>query len=1069
MYRICLPVLCFLFAGISIAEDKKPVPKVNFEEHVLPIFRQHCLKCHNANDAKGGLAIDSYAALMEGGGSGEIVYDGDAEGSRLYQVMTHEDTPVMPPNQDPLAKEKLDVIKNWIAGGLLENSGSKAKKKKGPSLSFTTMAAGSKPAEIAMPESVWRVPVSKAPRSAAASALATSPWAPLVAIGGQKQVALYNTDSVELVGILPYPEGIPQTIQFSLDGAYLVVAGGTHALQGKAAVYNVKTGERIVTVGNELDSVFGADINDNMSQIALGGPQKLIRIYNIDTGDVAFEMKKHTDWVYCVDYSPDGVLVASGDRSGGLHVWEADTGRLYMDLVGHKKAVRGVTWRADSNVLVSGSEDGTIKVWEMFAGKQLKSFNAHGGGVTSVAMARNGQIVSSGKDGTVKLWQADGKLLQTFPSFGEPALEAALTHDGTKVIGGDWGGRTVMWNAADGKQATNLAANPPSLPEQQSILNTKIAEYQKLAVSAANAHANSEKKAQQASATHSAVTKKLAAAKTALNEANVEKNSRTKQVAALTAQKTPLDAQQKTFQAQVNQLAKIVNDSKSKNQSALELAGTIEKLAAVRSQVKNLSENATKTIVDLANTELDHGVQEKIAVESKLTTENQLKATEAELVALGKTMEAAKKQVAPFDAQLKVAVAEQKKVADQLGALATKIKAANDLVATRNAAVTNLKKQAAAEKDAGKKKAISAKIAPAQAAAKQAVVAQTSAVKQQGTTNGQKAVKDRVVSDLTTKLTQAKQEVNRVQGLLSATTKKRSELTQSRDGLVKQIAEFAGKKAEMQKQIQAAEAMKKNVVNQVAAARKSEAGFVAKEKQLRSALGLESDSLDLVKAFAAKHKQVMDANLPKLQQAQKSHQDVTTKVAGLAKAIADHNAVLAKANKSIQQQNAAIPVVEKQLAASKVYVDKANAGLAAAKQELAKANTKVQRAQLNLKSLGQELVAFKSHAVKLQEQIKAAESAAQAKAVALNSQTVATKNATQVLANRDGELTKLDAAMKELQAKIAGLQKQRAAEQVNLKSQETKLNELKTISDSANEEVESLKSKAEFFQSIYGS
>ena len=139
MYRLTLAIVA-LFATcpvVSAQEKSTPdKPKINFTDHVLPVFRQHCLKCHNANEAKGGLAIDSYAALMEGGGSGEIVYDGDADGSRLYQLMTHEDTPEMPPNQDPLPKEQLDIIKQWINGGLLESSGSKARKKKGPSLSL---------------------------------------------------------------------------------------------------------------------------------------------------------------------------------------------------------------------------------------------------------------------------------------------------------------------------------------------------------------------------------------------------------------------------------------------------------------------------------------------------------------------------------------------------------------------------------------------------------------------------------------------------------------------------------------------------------------------------------------------------------------------------------------------------------------------------------------------------------------------------------------------------------------------------------------------------------------------
>ena len=109
--------------------EKSPAP-VNFEEHVFPIFRQHCLQCHNANDAEAGLALDSFGALMEGSGSGDVVAEGDSGSSRLYLVMTHDEEPAMPPDQDPIPAEQLDIIKRWIDGGLLENSGSKAKNEK---------------------------------------------------------------------------------------------------------------------------------------------------------------------------------------------------------------------------------------------------------------------------------------------------------------------------------------------------------------------------------------------------------------------------------------------------------------------------------------------------------------------------------------------------------------------------------------------------------------------------------------------------------------------------------------------------------------------------------------------------------------------------------------------------------------------------------------------------------------------------------------------------------------------------------------------------------------------------
>jgi len=247
-------VLVLTLLPLEGQEKKTEQASPNFMDHVLPIFREHCLQCHNANDAEAGLAIDSFGALMEGGGSGDVVTAGDPSSSKLYLVMTHDEEPAMPPNQEPISKEKLDIIKKWIEGGLLENSGSKARKRKGPSLSFTAMDGG-KPSEIVMPETLWRVPVVVSSRAAASSALAASPWAPLVAVAGQKQVSLYHTETGELEGIIPFPEGIPQVLGFSVDGGYLLVAGGTHSSKGVASVYDIKTGERVIQVGDELDTV----------------------------------------------------------------------------------------------------------------------------------------------------------------------------------------------------------------------------------------------------------------------------------------------------------------------------------------------------------------------------------------------------------------------------------------------------------------------------------------------------------------------------------------------------------------------------------------------------------------------------------------------------------------------------------------------------------------------------------------------------------------------------------------------------------------------------------------------
>src|SRR5262245_14907098 len=92
-------VICTL-GGIAFAEDAKPAgdkpagEKITYEQHILPIFREKCGTCHNANDKKGDLVLDNYAAAMRGGGSGEVVkVDGDADGSTLYRVVAHLSEP----------------------------------------------------------------------------------------------------------------------------------------------------------------------------------------------------------------------------------------------------------------------------------------------------------------------------------------------------------------------------------------------------------------------------------------------------------------------------------------------------------------------------------------------------------------------------------------------------------------------------------------------------------------------------------------------------------------------------------------------------------------------------------------------------------------------------------------------------------------------------------------------------------------------------------------------------------------------------------------------------------------
>ena len=85
-----------LSAAISAGAAEK---KHTFEDDVMPILRNRCLKCHNANDVKGGLDLSSFSAALRGGaGAASYLTPYHIYGCSTHRTITkhtdpHHDTP----------------------------------------------------------------------------------------------------------------------------------------------------------------------------------------------------------------------------------------------------------------------------------------------------------------------------------------------------------------------------------------------------------------------------------------------------------------------------------------------------------------------------------------------------------------------------------------------------------------------------------------------------------------------------------------------------------------------------------------------------------------------------------------------------------------------------------------------------------------------------------------------------------------------------------------------------------------------------------------------------------------
>lgn len=638
-----------LLSSTATAEDKKKEdskkPKVTFDEHIKPIFRAKCFACHNTDKKASGLDLTNYTSLMQGGAAGESIAPGDAEGSYLYMLVTHDSEPFMPPKSDKLPAKQLALIQEWINIGAPENAGSKVTIKK-PKFDFALQgAATGKPSgPPPMPPHLNLEPIVHSSLSTAVTAMATNPWSPLAAIAGQKQVLLYNTKTLKLLGVLPFPEGVPHVLKFSRNGSLLLAGGGHAAASGRVVVWDVKTGKRLFEVGDELDSVLCADISSDQRFIALGSPSKVIRVYSTSTGELAYEIRKHTDWMTSLAFSPDSVLLCSGDRNGGAFVWEAASGNEYLTLKGHKGGITGISWRSDSNLVATSSEDQSVKLWELENGNNIKSWNAHGGGTSSVEFARDGRLVTCGRDKVTKLWDQAGKQQRAFPAFGDIAVSVTICDETNQVIAADWTGKIKVWNAADGKEVGELTANPPPLTERLSkanaTLNAAKANHDKLAAAAQADQAAVNKINADIAATQKQQTDlqnqlnslngNLAASQKAQKDAEAKVAESTKKVAAIEA---PLPAIKEAY-AKAIEVSKKAADDKELAEAAAKLKAAIDKREAAKAaEQKNLA--AQQAVVK--------DQQQKIATyttQIKQTTDALNKA-KANVVALQKTLKPA--------------------------------------------------------------------------------------------------------------------------------------------------------------------------------------------------------------------------------------------------------------------------------------------------------------------------------------------------------------------------------------------------------------------------------------------
>src|SRR5688500_10460331 len=116
----------FLFLASASVASAAPTVELSaeqkqfFEKKIAPILSDTCYKCHSQAEGKtkGGLALDSRAALLKGGADGEVLVPGEPTKSMLmHRVLSKDPDEKMPPKDATLSPQQIADLSAWIKMG----------------------------------------------------------------------------------------------------------------------------------------------------------------------------------------------------------------------------------------------------------------------------------------------------------------------------------------------------------------------------------------------------------------------------------------------------------------------------------------------------------------------------------------------------------------------------------------------------------------------------------------------------------------------------------------------------------------------------------------------------------------------------------------------------------------------------------------------------------------------------------------------------------------------------------------------------------------------------------------
>ena len=341
-----LPNLLLLIAAVLgniVGHSAHAEDQISYAKQVAPVFAKYCAGCHSGSDPDGDFSLETSAKLFAANEDEELLAAGNPSESRLWQLLSGEADPAMPPEEEPQPTEaERKLIRTWIEQGLQVDAES------------VEMEAPSLPAADRSQQYIGAIEASSGQ----------------VYLGRLGEVAAWSVanvgdvESAEPEWVVDEAPGKVNALRASADGKQLVISSGVGGVRGE------------------------------------------VLLVDADSGEALQRFEGHSDSVYCAVLSPDGTLLASGSYDRKVILWNAKTGEVVRELTGHNGAIYDLDFDSTGKVLATASADQTVKLWNVASGERLDTLGQPEGEMLCVRFSPDGKkVFAAGADRQIRCWQ----------------------------------------------------------------------------------------------------------------------------------------------------------------------------------------------------------------------------------------------------------------------------------------------------------------------------------------------------------------------------------------------------------------------------------------------------------------------------------------------------------------------------------------------------------------------------------------------------------------------------------------------------------------------------------------